>query len=80
MTTIQKIAEIIVEVKKGKLSAASIKPESRLSEDLDIDSIGLMEALVLSEEAFGISISPHDVTSLKTVAEVVSYVDKLAAK
>ena len=53
----------------------TIKSESRLVEDLDVDSIGLMEAVVLTEEEFKISISPNDVASLKTVADVVAYID-----
>ena len=52
MTTFQKIAEIIAKVKKNRVEASAIKPESRLREDLDLDSIGLVEAIVLVEEAF----------------------------
>ena len=80
MTTLQKICEIIATVKKNKIAASAIKPELRLREDLDLDSIGLMEAVVLAEESFGVEISPHDVASLKTVADVVAYIDKKAAK
>ena len=47
----------------------------RLREDLDLDSIGQMEAVVLAEETFGVEVSAHDVNSLKTVADVVAYID-----
>ena len=75
MTTLQKVGEIIAKVKKNKIAANTIKPELRLREDLDLDSIGLMEAVVLAEETFGVEISAHDVNSLKTVADVVAYID-----
>lgn len=75
MTTVQKIAEIIAKVKKNRVVASAIKPESRLREDLDLDSIGLVEAIVLVEEAFKVKVSQQDVADLKTVADVVAYID-----
>ena len=75
MTTVQKIAEIIAKVKKNRGVASAIKPESRLREDLDLDSIGLVEAIVLVEEAFKVKVSQQDVAELKTVADVVAYID-----
>ncbi len=75
MTTVQKIAEIIANVKKNRVVASAIKPESRLREDLDLDSIGLVEAIVLVEEAFKVKVSQQDVAELKTVADVVAYID-----
>ena len=80
MTTVQKIAEIIANVKKNKVEASAIKPESRLREDLDLDSIGLVEAIVLVEEAFKVKVSQDDVAYLKTVADVVAYIDTKLSK
>ncbi len=80
MTTVQKIAEIIANVKKNKVEASAIKPESRLREDLDLDSIGLVEAIVLVEEAFKVKVSQDDVADLKTVADVVAYIDTKLSK
>ena len=80
MTTVQKIAEIIANVKKNRVEASAIKPESRLREDLDLDSIGLVEAIVLVEEAFKVQVSQDDVAYLKTVADVVAYIDTKLSK
>ena len=80
MTTLQKVGEIIVSVKKSRIAASSIVPGSRLREDLDLDSIGLVEAVVLVEEAFKINVSQQDVVSLKTVADVVAYIDAKSVK
>ena len=80
MTTVQKIAEIIAKVKKNRVVASAIKPESRLREDLDLDSIGLVEAIVLVEEAFKVKVSQQDVAELKTVADVVAYIDTKLSK
>ena len=80
MTTFQKIAEIIAKVKKNRVEASAIKPESRLREDLDLGSIGLVEAIVLVEEAFTVKVSQDDVAYLKTVADVVAYIDTKLSK
>ena len=80
MTTFEKVCTIVATVKKNRIAASSIKPESLLREELDLDSIGLMEAVVLAEESFNVSVSPHDVGSLKTVADVVAYIDRKTAK
>ena len=80
MTTLQKVGEIIVKAKNNKIAASAIKPESRLREDLDLDSIGLVEAVVLVEEAFKLKVAQQDVVSLKTVADVVAYIDGKTAK
>lgn len=80
MTTLQKVGEIIVKVKRNAIAASAIKPESRLREDLDLDSIALVEAVVLLEEAFKVNVSQQDVVLLKTVADVVAYVDGITAK
>ena len=70
MTTLQKVGEIITKVKKNKTAASAVKLESRLREDLDLDSIGLMEVVVLAEETFGVGISARDVKTPRTVAYV----------
>lgn len=75
MTTLEKVGEIIVKVKNNQIAADAIKPELRLSEDLGLDSIGLVEAFVLAEEAFKTTISQQDVVSLNTVADLVAYID-----
>ncbi len=80
MASFQEICEIIVKVKNNKIAASAIKPESDLREDLDLDSIALVEAIVLVEEAFNTKVAQQDVVSLKTVADVVAYIDAQAAK
>lgn len=67
-------------MKKNRVEASAIKPESRLREDLDLDSIGLVEAIVLVEEAFTVQVSQDDVAYLKTVADVVAYIDTKLSK
>ena len=75
MTSIEKVYELIQKVKKGVLKAEELKPEAALTEDLKLDSLALMELLVLTEEAFGLKISKDDAMAVKTVAQVVAYLE-----
>lgn len=54
-----------------------IKLESRLSEDLGLDSIDAVELIMKLEEDYNISISDDEIKNVKTVRELVDYVNKL---
>ena len=75
MSTLEKVYELILKVKKGAVKTEELKPEATLTEDLKLDSLGLMELLVLTEEAFGLKISKDDALAVKTVAQVVAYLE-----
>jgi acyl carrier protein len=43
-------------------------------DDLDIDSLSMVEIAVLAEEKFGVKIPDDELPNLKTVGEAVNYV------
>jgi len=57
-------------------NADSIKPEMRIVEDLGADSLDIVEMLMNLEETYGITIPDDDAMTLKTVAELVTYLNK----
>ena len=54
---------------------ASITPETSFSEDLKADSLDLFEMVMAFEEHFGVDIPAEDLEQLKTVGDVMSYVE-----
>ena len=68
-----KMQEILA--KQLNISKDSIKPESRLLEDLNADSLDFVELLMTIEDEFGISISDEDAMTLKTVDDVCKYLE-----
>lgn len=81
MTTIEKVCEIVLKLKKKDISAADLKPEASLVNDLHLDSLDLAELLVLAEDAFSIEIPLEDAVKLSTIAAAVEYFDmRIAAK
>src|SRR5438128_11997488 len=51
-----------------------VKPESRFQEDLDADSLDLVEAVLALEEEFGVTIPEEEMEGVKTVGQAVQLV------
>jgi acyl carrier protein len=51
---------------------SQVTVESRFSEDLDADSLDMVEATMALEEALGIQIADDEVKNVKTVGETVA--------
>ena len=59
------IKEIVEEV--AGIPAASIEMGKNFTDDLDVDSLSMVEVVVAAEERFGVKIPDEQVTELKTV-------------
>lgn len=51
-----------------------VVPEARFREDLEADSLDLVELIMAFEEKFGGEISDEDAQKITTVGEAISYV------
>jgi acyl carrier protein len=56
------------------LAEDKVKPDSRFKEDLDADSLDLVEAVLALEEEFGLSIPEEEMEDVKTVGEAIDLV------
>jgi acyl carrier protein len=59
------------------LEAEKIKPETRVVEDLDLDSIDAIELAVRMEALTGRRLDPESFREMKTIADVVEIVHGL---
>lgn len=69
----EKIVEIIQE-SRGK--EFQVSQTLSLKDDLQADSVDLMEFILTAEDEFGIEISDEDIDELKNVSDVVACVQK----
>ncbi|MFI5777311.1 meromycolate extension acyl carrier protein AcpM [Nocardia sp. NPDC051570] len=69
------IAEIVEEV--TGIEAHEVTIEKSFVDDLQIDSLSLVELAVQVEDTYGVQIPDEDMASLKTVGDVVTYVQKM---
>ena len=63
--------------KSFEIDPARIKPESRLYEDLDIDSIDAVELIVQLKPLLGRNVRPEAFKAVRTVQDVVDVVHGL---
>jgi acyl carrier protein len=70
------LAEILEEV--AGVTPDDVSPEKSFTEDLDVDSLSMVEVVVAAEEKFGVKIPDNEVQNLKTVRDAVSYIEKNA--
>lgn len=57
------------------IDADKIKPESVIIEDLGLDSLDMVDMLMKVEETFGVTIDDGDVAEMRTVADVVDFIE-----
>ncbi len=71
------LAEIVNEV--AGVPTADVQPDKSFIDDLDIDSLSMVEVVVAAEEKFDVKIPDDDVKDLSTVGDAVSYIAKAGA-
>lgn len=71
--TFEKVRDMIAS--QLQVDAATITPESRLVEDLRADSANVMVMILELETEFGLEVEDEVILNLKTVGDVVNYID-----
>ena len=74
MTIQQEVIDIITE--QLGVDATDVTLGKSFVEDLNADSLDLTELIMTFEERFGFEISEEDAEKLKTVGDVVDYIEK----
>ena len=54
--------------------ADQVTPETDLFKDLEADSLEAVELSMALEEAFGVGISDEDLPNIKTVSDILEYI------
>jgi acyl carrier protein len=66
------LGEIIEEI--AGVPAEEVTPDKSFVDDLDIDSLSMVEIAVAAQDQFGVEIPDDELKNLKTVKDVVVYV------
>jgi acyl carrier protein len=72
--TLTEVKEIIVELLG--VDESKIVPEARFREELEADSLDLVELIMAFEDKFGGEISDEDAQKITTVGEAVTYIEE----
>jgi acyl carrier protein len=71
--TFQEVKTIIMDLLG--VEEAKVTPQAKFREDLEADSLDLVELIMAFEEKFGGEISDEDAQKITTVGEAVTYVE-----
>lgn len=71
------LADIVNEV--AGVETDDVQLDKSFIEDLDVDSLSMVEVVVEAEEKFGVTIPDDEVKNLKTVGDAVSYIERARA-
>lgn len=72
--TFDEVKIIIVDLLN--VDEAKVTPEAKFREDLEADSLDLVELIMAFEDKFGGEISDEDAQKISTVGDVVKYIDE----
>lgn len=72
--TFTEVKEIVVDLLGADESKVTL--DARFREDLEADSLDLVELIMAFEDKFGGEISDEDAQQITTVGEVVKYIDE----
>lgn len=74
MTTFDKLKELIAENLGCEME--DIKGDTNLIEDLDADSLDIVELTMAIEEEFSIKIDDEEIAKVKTVDDILKQIEK----
>lgn len=66
------LAEIVNEI--AGIPTEDVKEDKSFTDDLDVDSLSMVEVVVAAEERFNVKIPDDDVKNLKTVGDATQYI------
>ena len=67
------LAAIVNEV--AGVPVEDVQPDKSFVDDLDVDSLSMVEVVMASEDKWGVKIPDEEVKSLKTVGDAVAYIE-----
>lgn len=66
------IRDIVVEV--AGVDGGQVTMDKKFSDDLEVDSLSMVEVVVAAEEKFGVKIPDDEVTKMATVGDAVNFI------
>ena len=74
----ERVKEVLVE--QLGVDESEITEEASFQEDLDADSLDLVELIMAFEDEYGVEIPDEDAQKIRTVGQALEYVKAQAAK
>ena len=76
MHDIEKLRGVMERIFGSDIDTSNFGPESRLKEDIGMNSISMLYVAIAIEQEYGVEFNNEDLTSLKTVQDVLNRIGK----
>ena len=73
MGTVEQVIGVVAD-RLGK-PVDEVKPESNFVEDLDADSLDLVELIMALEDEYDVTIPDEDAQNIRTISDAVAYIE-----
>ncbi|WP_100487654.1 acyl carrier protein [Sporolactobacillus pectinivorans] len=70
---LERVKKIVVD--RLGVDEADVKPEASFKDDLDADSLDIVELVMELEDEFNLEISDEDAEKIQTVGDVITYIE-----
>ena len=74
MTTLEKVKDLVAD--HLCIPVTKVTEEADIVKDLNADSIDLVDMITTFEDEFGVSIPDEKLSSLRTVGDIVKFIDE----
>lgn len=78
MDKMDKLKEALVDAYGDDFDMDAITPETSLSDDLGLNSIGMLAVAISIEEKFGFKFANDDISAIKNVQDILDIIEKRA--
>lgn len=75
MNTMERLIKVFNAVFEQTVATDGLTPDSRLREDVGVNSIGLLYMAMAVEEEFGIKFKNEDFAGIQTVGDVIACIE-----
>lgn len=76
MNTLERLKKVLDNVFEGELDSASVTEASSLSDDVGMNSIGMLYMAMGIEQEFGVRLTNADLPDLVTVGDLIRKVEE----
>ncbi len=67
-------------VEEFEVAEADLKPDQRLREDLDLDSLDAVDMIIALEQGLKIRVDEEQAKQIRTVGDIYDFIEKMVAE